>query len=62
MNSGYEQRVCSVRINRIVILSEAQDLCIFTAAAKSIGFACKLPRRVGTDLSLAHNLPWCVRS
>ena len=60
----------SVGINRFVILSEAEakDFCIFARAAKSIGvslvsgFACKLPRRVGTDLSLAHNLPWCMRS
>jgi hypothetical protein len=67
MNCEYERRyeqrgVCSVGINRFVILSEAKDLCIFTASTKSTGFACKLPRRVGTDLSFAHNLPWCMRS
>ena len=60
----------TVGINRIVILSEAEakDFCIFARAAKSIGvsrvseFAYKLPRRVCTDLSCAHNLPWCMRS
>jgi len=60
----------SIGMNRIVILSEAKDLCNFATAIKIPQKrrcdqdlrACKLPRRVRTDLSCPHNLPWCMRS